>query len=103
MYLPREKSIIVYYILDIDDCVGQTCSSMGTCTDLVDDYKCECNPGFTGKDCETSNYFLQNCHTIYALYSFQNTVNIKLREKNKRFMGLIALTYIPLKGIKGDY
>ena len=90
MHLPREKSIIVYYISGIDDCVGQTCSSMGTCTDLVDDYECDCTPGFTGKDCETGNYFIQN-DILNALYSFQNKDKgiIKLLESTRGLWALL--------------
>ena len=42
---------------NINDCPGN-CSATNTetdgCEDLVDDYRCHCKVGFTGKDCEVS-------------------------------------------------
>jgi len=38
---------------DINECEGQYCSENGQCEDGINDYKCICNVGFTGKDCET--------------------------------------------------
>ena len=40
-------------IVDIDDCANVNCTGHGTCTDLVNDYTCSCNAGYTGKNCET--------------------------------------------------
>ena len=47
-------------VVDIDECANVNCSGRGECTDLVNDYKCNCNSGYTGKDCETGecNYSL---------------------------------------------
>ena len=39
-----------------NDCAGKTCNGIGQCHDGINDYSCECNPGYTGKDCEKSNY-----------------------------------------------
>ncbi|XP_035659208.1 neurogenic locus notch homolog protein 1-like [Branchiostoma floridae] len=36
----------------IDHCVNVTCLNNGTCIDGLDDYRCACVPGYTGKDCE---------------------------------------------------
>jgi hypothetical protein len=38
--------------LPIDDCASQPCAH-GTCSDLVLDYRCECEAGYSGKNCET--------------------------------------------------
>ena len=29
-----------------------TCNGRGQCIDLINDFNCDCNPGYTGKDCE---------------------------------------------------
>ena len=36
--------------VDIDDCAGAPCANDGTCTDGVNDYSCECAPGYSGTD-----------------------------------------------------
>lgn len=42
---------------DIDDCQPDSCKNHGTCTDLVNDYKCDCVAGFSGTYCENSKQF----------------------------------------------
>ena len=39
---------------DIDECANNECKSPGTkeCSDLVNSYKCTCNPGYEGVYCE---------------------------------------------------
>ena len=39
---------------DIDDCESGPCQNGATCVDGVADYSCECEEGWTGKDCEIS-------------------------------------------------
>ena len=39
---------------DIDNCKPNPCENDGTCTDLIDDFKCDCKTGFSGKKCEIS-------------------------------------------------
>ena len=36
-----------------DDCDPDPCLNSGQCIDLTNDYKCPCNPGFKGKNCES--------------------------------------------------
>merc|ERR1740138_501657 len=31
---------------NIDDCHGHSCGAHGTCVDLINDYTCDCQPGF---------------------------------------------------------
>ena len=41
---------------NFDECSALqiTCSDQGTCIDGVGTYSCDCNPGYTGRDCETN-------------------------------------------------
>ena len=43
---------------DIDDCSPSPCENGGTCTDLVDDFSCDCAAGFSGETCETSIFLI---------------------------------------------
>jgi len=43
----------------IDECVSKTCNRNGKCVDGFNDYKCLCEDGFTGKNCETN---IDDCH-----------------------------------------
>ena len=38
-------------ISDEDDCQINSCKNGATCIDDIDYFKCECMPGYTGKDC----------------------------------------------------
>ena len=42
----------VEYFLDIDDCIGVTCSFHGTCVDGVNSHTCSCEAGYSGDSCE---------------------------------------------------
>ena len=42
---------------DIDECANNPCQH-GSCLDLVNDYTCECSPGFKGKDCDKGMKYL---------------------------------------------
>ena len=41
-------------IADVVECKSHPCKNGGTCTDVVNGYKCKCIPGFTGVICESS-------------------------------------------------
>ena len=47
----RGKSLFKFCEIDIDDCANNPCFT-GACRDLVQDYTCDCIPGFTGRRCE---------------------------------------------------
>lgn len=38
-------------ITDYDNCVASPCLN-GICSDALDGYSCECQPGYSGKNCE---------------------------------------------------
>uniref|UniRef100_K1PT21 Sushi, nidogen and EGF-like domain-containing protein 1 n=1 Tax=Magallana gigas TaxID=29159 RepID=K1PT21_MAGGI len=39
---------------DIDECLPDPCHNNGTCTDLVNNYQCNCAAGFNGTNCENN-------------------------------------------------
>ena len=41
-------------MLEINNCITGICQNGGTCQDLVGDYVCSCVPGYTGRNCQTS-------------------------------------------------
>ncbi|PFX23092.1 Fibropellin-1 [Stylophora pistillata] len=38
--------------IEIDECDSSPCKNNSTCTDLIGDFFCSCQPGYTGKQCE---------------------------------------------------
>ena len=44
----------VRFCLDVDDCVSNTCQNGGMCVDGVASFTCDCAPGFTDRNCSTS-------------------------------------------------
>lgn len=45
---------VVIQISDFDECIALPCKNDGTCTDGVNDYTCLCVPGYSDKNCSTS-------------------------------------------------
>lgn len=37
---------------DVDDCADVTCLNSGQCKDMLNNFTCDCHPGFTGELCE---------------------------------------------------
>ncbi|XP_071784801.1 uncharacterized protein [Asterias amurensis] len=46
-----------FYCGEVDECIGQTCSGLGTCEDRVGYYYCNCVWGFWGTDCELESKY----------------------------------------------
>lgn len=46
LYVCHSKGVACDY--NIDDCAASPCASTGSCIDLVNDYRCDCAPGYTG-------------------------------------------------------
>jgi surface protein len=40
---------------DIDDCASNPCQHNGACTDKVNDFSCQCDSGYSGKECQTAH------------------------------------------------
>lgn len=38
--------------IDIQDCASNPCNNDATCVEVAEGYKCVCQPGFTGTNCE---------------------------------------------------
>ena len=45
--------VVLTYSTDIDECRGIQCQNDGTCRAGVNEYTCECVPGYTGVNCDT--------------------------------------------------
>ena len=46
--------MISFIHLDIDNCAEKLCNGKGQCKDGINDYTCQCEQGYTGKDCQIS-------------------------------------------------
>ena len=38
----------------LDECASKPCQNKALCIDLVDEFRCECRPGYTGKLCDVN-------------------------------------------------
>lgn len=72
--LMYNTSILISFS-DIDSCLSNPCVNNGVCVDGVHLYTCNCQPGFTGYNCETGMCFLwdiqfksKNSITMYMYY-----------------------------------
>ena len=66
--------------LDIDDCTPEACQNNATCVDVVNDFQCDCAPGFTGEFCETSKY----CATYVRVSVHVSTINLRTTTVTKK-------------------
>ena len=55
-YIIIGKLIGNLFVIDIDECSSSPCKHGATCFDGVDSYTCKCRAGFSGKNCETSEW-----------------------------------------------
>ena len=46
------------FLSDINECYPSPCKNNGTCVDGVNNYTCACVPGFEGKNCAISKFFI---------------------------------------------
>ena len=45
-----------FYLTDIDECSSNPCQNEGTCYDMLNQYTCTCEQGFTGTNCEAGMF-----------------------------------------------
>ena len=48
---------------DVNECASNPCQNSLSCTNLINDYRCTCKTGYTGKQCEINI-------GMYALWCF---------------------------------
>ena len=50
------KNNFVFYanLLDMDECASDPCQNNATCDDLINEFRCDCVPGFNGTLCGNS-------------------------------------------------
>lgn len=51
IYVTIYRFKVICIQTEIDECAMNPCENNGTCTDLIADYYCDCEPGFTDKNC----------------------------------------------------
>lgn len=39
---------------DVDECEAEPCINAHSCQNTVGDYRCKCQPGWSGKDCDVN-------------------------------------------------
>ena len=54
--------LIIVFITDINECSSSPCINGGSCTDQVNGYACSCQPGYTGRQCQTSKKYFKRCN-----------------------------------------
>ena len=50
--------IVILFRLDIDECSPNPCENGANCADGINDYSCNCVPGYEGKNCTTSKLLI---------------------------------------------
>jgi hypothetical protein len=69
--------------VNFDDCSENPCGVHGTCTDLINSYKCVCENGYLGLNCDSTcppndpNYHVLNDHCIFLEKSGKNYEDAK--------------------------
>lgn len=56
---PHCIGIIVDFYADINECSSNPCLNGGACVDQVNGYICSCQAGYTGADCKSGEYNIQ--------------------------------------------
>ena len=81
------------FLSDINECYPSPCENNGACIDGVNDYTCACLPGFEGKNCTISKFFMalraNFCKYRESGYSFK-IFNFLIFSPNKAFSELFS-------------
>ena len=95
----------LFFVTDIDECTSSPCQNKATCVDLIDSFRCDCIPGFSGIVCENSMFlyclrepFLY-CLTFYLVLHihkmwFWNNTNKSNSFFTQWLFGHVNLKYI---------
>lgn len=49
----KSSEAMVTFSPDINECQNKPCKNRTACVNLPGTYRCDCTPGYTGKNCET--------------------------------------------------
>ena len=87
MFVTHVWYFLILPHLDIDECLPGPCQNEAACTDLVNDYECQCAIGFYGDDCECElrdKLTFNELHLFYKWKWFQTVIWYKLYPKGSR-------------------
>lgn len=65
-------------ILDIDDCASVPCKNNATCIDGIDEFSCNCSPGYYGDNCTESKDHILIYHHIHVTIVCGKKVILKM-------------------------
>lgn len=71
--LPIVISELLFGIAVINECLPGICLNNGTCTDLVNAYRCDCVLGFDGTNCENSTYRIFCSQNLFRINRHQSS------------------------------
>ena len=69
--MPRTSLQIHVVFVDVDECAGNPCDNGGTCSEGVNEYSCECAPGYTGTECSVGKLLVTSVLSIQYALLFQ--------------------------------
>ena len=61
----------IFLPTDINECASNPCLNGATCVDQVNRYTCNCVPGYTGTNCQTSKFQLSSRIWLDSIQNFK--------------------------------